>query len=99
MRKNLARKCELKDLMMISFMIASCFMCFKSILKNFRLSVTILRVTKHSKQVLKGAEKKIASGMKIPTFRIFSFQTNKFTEVLKQTRKMRYNVIDNVEPY
>jgi len=40
-------------------------MCSKGILKNFRLSVTILRVTMHFKQLLKSAEKKVISSMKI----------------------------------
>jgi len=80
-----------KDLMMLSFMITSCFMFFKRILKNFRSSVTISRVNKHFKQLLKGAEKKVKSGMKFQTFKIFNFETNRFTERLKQTRKMRYN--------
>jgi len=50
------------------------------------------------KQLLKGAAKKVKSGMKIQTFKMFSFETNWFTEMLKQTRKMRHNVIYNVEP-
>ena len=73
-------------------------MCFKNILKHFRSSVTIPRVTKHFKQLLKDAAKKVKSGMKFQTFKIFNCETNQFTEMLKQTRKRRYNVIYNVEP-
>ena len=73
-------------------------MCSKGILKDFCSSVTIPRVTKHFRQLLKRAEKKVKSGMKFQTFKIFNFETNWFTEVLKQTWKMRYNVIYNVEP-
>jgi len=60
--------------------------------------VTIPRVNKHFKQLLKGAAKKVKSGMKIQTFKIFNFETNRFTEMLTQTRKRRYDVIYNVEP-
>jgi len=83
---------------MLSFMITSCFICFKNSLKHFRSSVTISRVTRHFKQLLEGAEEKVKSGMKIPTFKIFNLETNRFTEMLKQTRKRRSDVIPNVEP-
>ena len=83
---------------MLSFRITSCFMCFNSILKNFCLSVTMLRVTMHFKQLLKGAVKKVKSGMKFQTFKIFNLETNRFTEMLKQPRKRRYDVVHNVEP-
>ena len=73
-------------------------MCLKNCLKNFRSSVTIPRVTTHFKQLLKGAARKVKSGMTFQIFKIFNFETNRFTEILKQTRKMRYNVIYNVEP-
>jgi len=64
-------------------------MCLKNILKH--------RVTKHFKQLLKGVAKKVQPSMKIQTFKIFNFETNQFTEWLKQTRKRRYDVIYNVE--
>jgi len=35
--------------------------------------------------------------MKIHMLKITNFEINWFTEMLKQTRKMRYNVICNVE--
>jgi len=50
-------------------MITSCFMCFRNILKHFRSSVTIPRVTKHFKQLLESAAKKVQSGMKIKILR------------------------------
>jgi len=55
-------------------------------------------MTKHFKQLLKGAAKKVKSGMQFQTFKISNFETNQFTERLKQTRKRRYDVIYNVEP-
>jgi len=61
---------------------------FQKHIENFFLSsVTIPRVTTHFKQLLKGAEKKVKSGMKIQTFKIFNFETNRFTKMLKQTQK------------
>jgi len=42
--------------------------------------------------------KKVKSGMKIQTLKIFTFETNRFTEMLKQIRKRRYDVIYNVDP-
>jgi len=49
--------------------------------------------------LLKGAAKKVKSGMKFQTFEIFNFETNRFTEILEQARKMRHDVIYNVELY
>ena len=39
----------------------------------------------------------VVSGVKIQMLKITNFEVNRFTEVLKQTRKMRYNVIYNVQ--
>ena len=39
----------------------------------------------------------VVSGVKIQMLKITNFEVNRFIEVLKQTRKMRYNVIYNVQ--
>jgi len=59
--------------------------------------MTIPGVTKHFTQLLESTEKKVKSGMKFPTFKLSNFETNRFTEMWKQTQKMKYEIIYNVE--